>query len=137
MFGHLIAVKTFEHQIDCFCPGGDHANFLTINKGDIIEVTNERKFTMANGWYFLVGINDLCIFYIALEDLEQYFMKERLLSVLEIDLKINYFQFKINETLDTGDEASFLSYTNKLIESSELQVKLENYLNNEAVNHTT
>lgn len=133
MFGHFIAVKTFEHQIHCFCPGGNHTDFLTINKGDIIEVTNDRKFTMANGWYYLVGINDRCIFYMALEDLEQYFMKEQLLSMLDTDLKINYLQFKINQALDAGDEAPFLNYTKKLKELSDLKVKLDQYLSNLAV----
>lgn len=133
MFGHYFAVKTFEHQIDCFCPDGNHAEYLTINKGDIIEVMNERKFTMANGWYFLVMINERCIFFMALEDLEEYFMKEQLLSMFDIDLKINHLQFKINQALDTGDEASFMNFTKKLKESNHLKVKLDNYLRNVTV----
>ncbi|MFL0365888.1 IDEAL domain-containing protein [Pseudobacillus sp. 179-B 2D1 NHS] len=136
MSEYFIATETFEHQIDCFCPEGDHADVLKINKGDVIEVTNEHKFTMINGWYLLVKINDQYVFYMALADLEQYCIKERILSILEINLKMNFWRFKINEALDTGDEASFLSYTNRLLESSELQIKLENYLNTEAVNHT-
>ena len=71
MFGHYIAGKTFSHKIDCFCPGGHHADVLKIQKGDLINVTNERKFTM-HGWYFLIGFNDICMFYMALADLEQY-----------------------------------------------------------------
>jgi hypothetical protein len=67
------------------------------------------------------------------EDLEQYFMKERLLSILDINLKINFLQFKINQALDTGDEASFMNFTKKLKESSDLKVKLEQYLSNVAV----
>ncbi|KMY51760.1 IDEAL domain-containing protein [Peribacillus loiseleuriae] len=127
MLQHFIALKTFEHQIDCFCPGGEHAEILILNEGDIIEVTNERKFTM-RGWYFLVSINNKNMFFMAHDDLEMYFMKEQILSVLDLDLHINYLQFKINEALDVGDETTFLNYTNKLIQSSELQAKLKMYL---------
>jgi IDEAL domain len=129
MVGHYIAVKTFEYPIECFCPCGDHADVLIINKGDIIEVTNERKFTMANGWYFLVKINERCIFYMAHIDLEYYFIKEQLLSMLDIDLKINYLQFKINQALDTGDEVPFLNYTTEFKKINNLKGKFKTFLN--------
>jgi hypothetical protein len=136
MVQHFIVVKTFGHQIDCFCPGSDHADYLTINKSDIIEVTNDRKFTIGNGWYFLVVINSQCFFYMALEDLDKYFMKGKLLSILDIELKINNLQFHVDKALDIGDEVTFLNYTKKLKESNDLRVKLEEYLrNNKGVNH--
>lgn len=133
MVGHYIAIKTFEHQIACFCPGADHAEHITINKGDIIEVTAERKFTMAYGCFFLIDINERYVFYMAFEDLKQYFMKELLLSTLDITLKINYLQYKINQALDLGDEASFMNFTKELKENREFNVKLEKYLTNMAV----
>jgi hypothetical protein len=135
MVQHFIAVKTFGHQIDCFCPGGDHADFLTINKSDVIEITNARKFTIGSGWYFLVVINSQRFFYMALEDLDKYFMEEQLLSILDIELKVNYLHFQVDQALDIGDEASFLNYTKKLKESNDLWVKLEEYLSNKGVNH--
>ena len=133
MIGHYIAVTMFEHKIDCFCPGGDHTDFLTINEGDILEVTAERKFTVTNGWYFLVRFNEHCIFYMSLEDLEQYFIKEQLLSMLDMDLTINHLQYKINQALDTGDKTSFMSFTEKLKEASDFKMKLEQYVSSLAV----
>lgn len=133
MFRHFIAIKTFEHQIDCFCPDGIHADVLTIHRGDIIELINERKFMFEKGWYFLIRLNNQCDFHIALEDLEQYYLNERLLSMIDIELTLNYLQFKINQALDTGDEESFLNFTKKLKESYDLKVKLEQYAHNVAV----
>jgi hypothetical protein len=133
MYGPYIAVKTFEHQIECFCPDGDHAVTLSINSGEIFEVTNKRTFRTANAWYYLVRFNDQCMFYMSLDDLEQYFMKEQLLSMLDIDLEINYLQFQINKALDTGDEAFFLNNSKKLKEVHVLKERLEEYLRKVAV----
>jgi hypothetical protein len=128
MFRHFIALKTFVHQIDCFCPDDEHANYITINKGDVIEVTKERNFIEGSGWYFLIGINEQCFFYMAIEELEQYVLKERVVTKLDINLRINYLQFKINQSLDLLDEASFVNYTNQLNEVNDLMEMLNQYL---------
>ncbi|MCP3738161.1 IDEAL domain-containing protein [Rossellomorea sp. BNER] len=133
---HFIAVESFEHQIDCFCPGGIHAELLRINKEDIIEVTKDCNFVMDKGWYVWVVINDHCSFYMALEDLEKYMMKGLLISRLDLDLKINYLQFLIDQALDKGDEVSFLKYSTILKDSSEFKAGLENYYREVIENHS-
>ena len=128
-----IAVKTFDHQVDCFCPDADHSEVVTIHRGDIIEITPERKYTVINGWYALVIINQSFSFYMAVEDIEWYFTKEQLITLLDVDLKINYFQYKINQALDEGDEISFMNFTEKMNDSNEMKEKLHKYLRNVAV----
>lgn len=128
-----IAVKTFDHQVDCFCPDADHSEVVTIQRGDIIEITPERKYTVINGWYALVIINQSFSFYMAVEDIEWYFTKEQLISMLDVDLQINYFQYKINQALDEADEISFMNYTEKMNGSNEMKEKLQMYLRNVAV----
>ncbi len=128
-----IAVKTFDHQVDCFCPDADHSEVVTIHRGDIIEITPERKYTVINGWYALVIINKSFSFYMAVEDIEWYFTKEQMISMLDVDLKINYFQYKINQALDEGDEISFMNFTEKMNDSYEMKEKLHMYLRNVAV----
>jgi hypothetical protein len=128
-----IAVKTFDHQVDCFCPDAEHSEVVTIHKGDIIEISSERKYTVINGWYALIVINQRCSFYMAVEDLEWYFLKEQIASMLDVDLQMNYYHFKINQALDEGDEESFMSFTEKMNESNELKEKLDMYLRNVAV----
>ncbi|WP_391559629.1 hypothetical protein, partial [Robertmurraya sp.] len=123
-----IAVKTFDHQVDCFCPDADHSEVVTIHRGDIIEITPERKYTVINGWYALVIINQSFSFYMAVEDIEWYFTKEQMISMLDVDLKINYFQYKINQALDEGDEISFMKFTEKMNDSNEMKEKLQMYL---------
>ncbi|MGG3798707.1 hypothetical protein [Metabacillus fastidiosus] len=114
MSQHFIVMKPFAHQIDCFCPDSIHAELLTINKQDIIKMTNECKFVDNNGWYSLVIINDESSFYIANEDLDTYVKQEKIISVLDIELKINYLKFCINQSLDKHDKVSFLKFTKEL-----------------------
>ncbi|AYA76201.1 hypothetical protein DOE78_12535 [Bacillus sp. Y1] len=128
-----IAVKTFDHQVDCFCPDADHSEVVTIHRGDIIEITPERKYTVINGWYALVIINQNFSFYMAVEDIEWYFTKEQMISMLDMDLKVNYFRYKINQALDEGDEISFMNFTEKMNDSNEMKEKLHMYLRNVAV----
>jgi len=128
-----IAVKTFDHQVDCFCPDADHSEVVTIQRGDILEITPERKYTVINGWYALVIINQSFSFYMAVEDIEWYFTKEQLISMLDVDLQINYYQFKINQALDEADEISFMNFTEKMNDSNEMKEKLQMYLRNVAV----
>jgi hypothetical protein len=128
-----IAVKTFDHQVDCFCPDAVHSEVITIHRGDIIEITPERKYTVINGWYALVFINQSFSFYMAVEDIEWYFTKEQLISMLDVDLQINYLQYKINQALDEGDEISFMNFTEKMNDSNEMKEKWQMYLRNVAV----
>jgi len=128
-----IAVKTINHQVDCFCPDADHSEAITIQRGDIIEITPDRKYTVINGWYALVIINQSFSFYMAVEDIEWYFTKEQLKSMLDVDLQINYYQYKINQALDEADEISFMNYTEKMNDSNEMKGKLQMYLRKVAV----
>ncbi|MGA5688289.1 hypothetical protein [Cytobacillus pseudoceanisediminis] len=121
-----IAIDHFDHQIDCFCDA-DHVNILHFQKGDLIEVTPERKYTML-GWYALVVINGQQAFYMAIEDIERYFMSECISSQLDIDLKINYLQYKIDQDLEAGDKDSFAENSRKLSETCSLKEELEYYI---------
>ncbi|KON88196.1 hypothetical protein AF332_16210 [Sporosarcina globispora] len=122
-----IAIDHFDHQIDCFCPDADHVNIINIQKGDLIEVTPERKYTML-GWYALVVVNGQRAFYMAIEDIERYFINECISSQLDIDLKINYLQYKIDQDLEAGDRDSFADNSRKLSETCRLKEELEYYM---------
>lgn len=127
MAHHFIVVNNFSHQVDCFCTGEVHSEFITFKQGDVIEVTNDRKFTMA-GWYFLLLINNHYPYYIAIDDLEKYNKHEQILSIVDIELKINYLQFQINQALDTNNKVTFLDYTPKLKDLNNLKRQYNNFM---------
>jgi len=123
MSQHLVVANPFTHQIDCFCPGDEQVDFLTFEYGDVIEVTNDRKFTSGNGWYSFIVINNQCSLYIALDDLEQYYRNKQIFSILDLELKINYLHYKINDSLETENKMSFLYYTSELNKLNKLKEK--------------
>lgn len=133
MITPFIAIQSFNHQVECFCPDGNHSEVITIHEGDIIEITPEQKYNEINGWYFQIIINHRCSFFISLEDLEWYFLNDRIVSMLDVDLQINYYQYKINEALDGEDKGSFMDFTEKMNASCDLKMRLNKYLRNVAV----
>lgn len=137
MIERFIASETFTHQIDCFCPDRKHTDVLTIHKMDVIEITNDRKHHFDRGWYFLVVLNNQGYLYMALEDIERYFLQGRLATLLDLELKVNFLQSQIDRALDIGDKELFLNTTTELEESGDLKVTLDNYLMTTAVNYIT
>lgn len=135
MIQYFIATETFTHQIECFCPGSIHATTITINKMDIIEVINQQSFAFNNGWYVLAILNSHGHFYIALEDLDQYFHLGRLVTEFDLGLKLNYLRFQIDQALEVRDEELFLTHTKQLKKSTDLKLRLEGFLNNTVINH--
>lgn len=130
MIQHFITMNTFKHQVDCFCPGVNHEEILIINEGDVIEVTSERKHAAEKGWYVLIVINNFCIFFIAVDELEKYYKEHKILSLTDLELKMNYLKYQINQALDQDDKRSFLAATEEVGEVHEYKLKLEKHIQN-------
>ncbi len=132
---HFIVVQSFCHQTDCFCPGSIHSELLRIEQGDIIKVTNERKFTAHNGWYYMVVLEDENYFYIALSDLEQYYARGQIFLREDIEWNMNYLNCQVDLSLDRKDEVRFKYVSKQLIEANKLKKKLEKYEENDQLFH--
>lgn len=122
MVNHFIAVQSFLHRIECFCPDKVHEEIVKINQADIIRVLPEG--TYIKGWYLLVEINHHC-FYIAIEDLEYYYSNGLLYSKLDIELELNYLNYLIDESLDLADEGKFKEISKEWIKVKRCNEKLE------------
>lgn len=133
MIGHYIAAESFEQPINCLCPGGGHSGLLSLHQGDIIEVLDTRKYTIARGWHFLIHINNHWFVYISEKDLEDCNRKCQLLTSIDMDLEANYLQFKINEALDAGNESAFHQLTGRLKELANLKESLGDFVKHLAV----
>ncbi|HZH58243.1 MAG TPA: hypothetical protein VEY70_01410 [Metabacillus sp.] len=129
MHHYFIVNDQFEHFVECFCPDGEHEDVLTIKRGDFLEVTNERTYVLDQGWYNRVCLNSDKQFYMALEDLENYFIKGRIFSLMDLELHINHLKYQVDQSLGLGDEDFFLEATNRLKKSNELKLMLTEHLN--------
>ncbi len=129
MHHYFIVNKQFQHFVECFCPDGEHEDWLTINRGEFLEVTNERTYVLDQGWYNMVILNSEKSFYMALDDIEKYFLKGYILSLMDLELRINHLTYKVDQSLSQGDEDSFLDATNGLKKFEELKTKLEAHVN--------
>ncbi|TYR72804.1 hypothetical protein FZC79_21480 [Rossellomorea vietnamensis] len=123
MVNHYIAVQSFVHKIDCFCPGKEHSDKIKVSQGDIISFQYERTYNMVNGWYVLVQVNHSS-FHIAVEDLTHYYLQGLFYTETDLELQINYLNFCVNKALDLNDEGKFKEAAEKWIEVKEYREKL-------------
>ncbi|MGP7815657.1 hypothetical protein [Niallia sp. 01092] len=120
MKNNYIVAKSFQYIIECTCPSPDHSFMIDLHKGDIITVTDEQKYVDTLGWLVLVLIKDHRI-YMYSQELEEFVKEEKIYSVMDLELRINYLQFKVNETLDSMDKNNFSLYAKELIQLKEIQ----------------
>ncbi|MCV9886752.1 hypothetical protein [Metabacillus halosaccharovorans] len=129
MHHYFIVNQQFQHFVECFCPDGEHEDMLTIKRGELLEVTNERTYVYDQGWYNMVILNSDKYIYMALDDLEKYFIKGYIYSLMDLELHINHLKFQVDQSLGNGNEDTFLEATNGLKKSNELKIMLERHLN--------
>lgn len=67
----------------------------------------------------LVMINDYSV-YMFVQELEDFIDEEKIVSVLDMELKRNYLQFKVNESLDILDKEGFEQYAKELAKVKEM-----------------
>ncbi|WP_100403530.1 IDEAL domain-containing protein [Bacillus sp. FJAT-42315] len=114
MASQFVFVRPYEHQVDCFCPDQSHCRTIEFRQKDCLTITSDKRHVDVLGWYFLVGRNNEDFFYINIEDLENLYMKGFLYSKEDLELRLNYLQYKINEALDQRNEEAFHSFSTQL-----------------------
>ncbi|RBW71019.1 hypothetical protein [Bacillus taeanensis] len=114
----LIALQHIEHQIECFSPYYNQTQLKTgiqkINKGDIIELTNQRKFLFDIGWYTLVIINNENQLYMSLDCLLEHLENDQLCTIFDFQLEVNYWQHQLDKSLEERDREKFFTASEKL-----------------------
>ncbi|MFJ8063950.1 hypothetical protein ACIQYS_04925 [Psychrobacillus sp. NPDC096426] len=121
MNDRFIILDFFQHQVSCCCPGQKHQHVIDFRQGDVWTITNERKYIDILGWHIGVIVNSEFKFLIHVEDLEDLYDNGSICSVLDLELKILHLNFKINETLDAHDKASFQLFANELTNLQEIK----------------
>lgn len=121
---HFIIMKPFCHEVGCCCPEQQHQHMINFRQGDIWTITNNRKYVDGLGWYCLIDINNEFQFFIYVDDIQELHAKGSICSIWDLDLKINYLNFKINKALDTYDREAFLSLSNELRHTQQAKSKM-------------
>jgi hypothetical protein len=118
MHRHIIALQPIEYQIECFSPYYNQTQLETgiqkINKGDVIELTNHRKFLFDIGWYILVIINNKAQLYMSLDCLLEHLENGQLCTIIDFELKLNYWEHQLNKSLEKRDKDLFFTASEKL-----------------------
>ncbi|QHE53570.1 hypothetical protein [Pontibacillus sp. HMF3514] len=114
MQSSFVVKRSFQHEADCFCTGEQHTNIIQLQKGDRIELTNERKYVEHLGWYFQIIVNESYHVYFLLSDLQKIYEYNLICSLLDLELEINYYEYKVDHALEYKEKEPFDFYVQQL-----------------------
>lgn len=120
MKNEFIVLTPFQYMIECTCPRPEHTFILDLHKGDIITVTEEKKYVDSLGWLLLVMIKDYS-FFMFVDEIEEFIATKKITSLLDMQLRMNYLEFKVNESLDVLNKEQFELFASELNELKAVQ----------------
>lgn len=123
MKNEFIVLTPFQYMIECTCPRPEHTFILDLHKGDIITVTEEKKYVDSLGWLLLVMIKDYS-FFMFVDEIEEFIATKKITSLLDMQLRMNYLEFKVNESLDVLNKEQFELFASELNELKAVQKDL-------------
>jgi hypothetical protein len=116
----FIVLTPFQYMIECTCPRPEHTFILDLHKGDIITVTEEKKYVDSLGWLLLVMINDYS-FFMFVDEIEEFIANKKITSLLDLELRMNYLDYKVNESLDVLNKEKFDVFARELNDLKAIQ----------------
>ncbi|MEI5908931.1 hypothetical protein WAK64_17930 [Bacillus spongiae] len=126
MLNRYVLLLPYLHKIDCFRSMDPIPLTLQLKMGDEVRICDERKFVENAGWYVLIEINEVHSYFINIEDLESMYLQGFMCSFDDLELKINYVQYKINESLEKNDKVDFFTYSDQLKKLQQILPKAYN-----------
>jgi len=114
MQSSFVVKRSFQHEVGCFCTGEQHTNIIQLQKGDRFELTSERKYVEHLGWYFQIIVNESYHVYILLSDLQRIYEHNLISSLLDLELEINYYTYKVDHALENKEKETFDYYVQQL-----------------------
>ncbi|MGO4889292.1 hypothetical protein ACJ2A9_16205 [Anaerobacillus sp. MEB173] len=117
---YIVVKKAFEHKVDCFHSGQQYRDVFRFNRGDVIEITQERKYIAELGWYFRVNINNIVSYFMSISAIENYYRENKVCSLLDLELEVNYWDFQVDTALEKREENLFQTGAKQLKKVKEL-----------------
>lgn len=113
--GNLIVADELGIQLQCLSHGYKKENLVChsifLNKGDLLTITNRKKYIVDVGWFILVKINHTNDEFIFVNELEQLIQDEKILDEIGCMLKIIGIDYYLEEALVQRNKEEFLNYS--------------------------
>jgi len=120
----FVLLRTSVIEVECPCTKCEGMKKIEVKKGTILTITPDRKYVDNLGWYVLIDFDDKFQVYINIHDFEKYYFENMFCSFIDLDLKLNYLEYKLNESLDERNEEAFHILSSELMDMNELREKI-------------
>jgi hypothetical protein len=119
----FVVLKDYLYQPNCYCLNGQLQE-MVIKRGYTLTITPEKKYIENIGWYFLIDIHSKYQVYISIYDFEKFYKQELICSFFDLDLELNYLEYKVNQALDAKDQTAFNHYSSEFVQLKQLQASV-------------
>ncbi|MEK5440935.1 hypothetical protein [Fredinandcohnia sp. FSL W7-1320] len=120
----FVLLRTSVIEVECPCTKCEGLKKIEVKKGTVLTITPDRKYVDNLGWYVLIDFDDKFQVYINIHDFEKYYFENMFCSFIDLDLKLNYLEYKLNESLDERNEEAFHILSSELMDMNELREKI-------------
>lgn len=100
------------------------SGFLQLHYGDLLSISDQGKFVFGMGWFIFITINQSKNEFVFMPDLELAIHSNKVQSCIDIMLDNSIITFYLDKSLAHRNKELFLSFSNKLKESSFLLNKI-------------
>mgnify|MGYP006961609770 CR=1 FL=1 len=98
-------------HLQCFCHGYKKENLvcrtLFLKQGDLLTVTNRKKYIVDAGWFVLIQINNTEEEFMSVQELEEAIRNERIMSELDCMLKLFHISYNLDQSLACRNKEEF------------------------------
>lgn len=110
----IVADKKGVH-IQCFTSGNKKENLIChsafLNYGDILTITNRRKYIVNVGWFILIKINNNKEEYMLVKELDDAITNEKILDEIDFMLKLSSISYYLDQSLISKNKDEFIKYS--------------------------
>ncbi|MED3763594.1 hypothetical protein [Ureibacillus terrenus] len=113
--GNFIVADNRGIEFQCFCQGYKKENLVLhpvfLEQGDLLTITNRKKYIVDVGWFILVKINDSQEEFLPVDELEEAMTNEALLDEIGCMLKMLSISYYLDQALAIRNKKEFIKYS--------------------------
>ncbi|SFJ42408.1 hypothetical protein SAMN04487936_102108 [Halobacillus dabanensis] len=118
----LTVLEPFEYEkgnTECSCH-----EIVQLQYGDYLQILEDPFYVENTGWYIAVRINEGNPFYMSIPFIDEKYDERMLYTKLDLDLAINYHEYRVEQSLIAKNKEDFFLHKEKLDSLTNIHPKM-------------